>query len=197
MRILVVGATGTIGRAVADALDGEHDVIRASRNGDVTVDMTDPSSIRAMYEKLGRVDGVIVCAGGGVMKPLTELVDGDIEATLNDKLMGQVNLVRFGIDHMNDGGIFLLTAGIFSQSPPPGVTAVAMVNGALESFSRGAALDLPRGLRINTVSPPFIEETARALGMEGGLPAAENAKVYVELVESERTGEVVYPADRA
>jgi NAD(P)-dependent dehydrogenase (short-subunit alcohol dehydrogenase family) len=106
--------------------------------------------------------------------------------------MGQVNLVRFGVDHVNDGGSFLLTAGIFSQSPLPGASALALVNGGLESFARGAALDLPRGIRINTISPPFMAETALAWGLAGGIPAAENAKAYVALVEGKQTGQVVF-----
>ena len=92
------------------------------------------------------------------MKPLTELSDNDFLITLNDKLMGQVNLVRFGV-----------------------------------GFSRGAAKDLPRNIRINTVSPPFIRETAERLGMKGGLPAADNARWYVELLEGDQSGEEIFP----
>lgn len=193
MRIIVVGATGTIGKAVADALEGKHEVLRASRSGAVRVDITKPDSIRAMYADVGKVDAVVSCAGSGAFKPLTALTDEDIEATLGDKLMGQVNLVRFGVDHVNDGGVFVLTAGIFSKDPMPGVPALAMVNGALESFARGAALDLPRNIRINTISPPFIRETAEKMGLPGGLPAIENAKTYVEVVEGDHTGQVLFP----
>jgi NAD(P)-dependent dehydrogenase (short-subunit alcohol dehydrogenase family) len=192
MRIVVVGATGTIGRPVADALAARHEVLRASRRGELRLDITRPESIREMYGRLGRVDAVVSCAGSGVMKPLGALGDEDFQATLGDKLMGQVNLVRFGLDHVNDGGAFLLTAGIFSRSPMPGTSALALVNGALESFARAAALDMPRGIRINTISPPFMAETARAMGLPGGIPAAENAKAYVALVEGNETGQVVF-----
>jgi NAD(P)-dependent dehydrogenase (short-subunit alcohol dehydrogenase family) len=192
MRIVVVGATGTIGKAVADALSARHEVLRASRNGEVKVDITRPASIREMYGRVGRLDAVVSCAGSGAWKPLGALTDEDIQATLGDKLMGQVNLVRFGVDHVNDNGGFVLTAGIFSKSPMPGVTALAMVNGALESFARAAALDLPRGIRVNTISPPFIRETAQSMGLPGGLPASENAKAYVALVEGSETGQVVF-----
>jgi len=193
MRIVVIGATGTIGAAVADALSAKHEVLRASRNGSIRVDITKPDSIRAMYADVGKVDAVVSCAGSGAFKALTALTDEDIRATLDDKLMGQVNLVRFGVDHVNDGGVFLLTAGIFSKQPMPGVPALAMVNGALESFARGAALDLPRKIRINTISPPFIKETAEKMGFPGGLPAADNAKTYVEYVENDATGQVIFP----
>jgi NAD(P)-dependent dehydrogenase (short-subunit alcohol dehydrogenase family) len=193
MRVLVIGATGTIGKAVADAAAGEHEVLRASRNGNVRVDIADEESIRAMYAAVGKVDAVVACAGSGAFKPLADLTNEDIAFTLGDKLMGQVNLVRHGLDAVNDNGVFLLTAGIFSTKPIPGVPAVAMANGALESFARAAALDLPRGIRINTVSPPFIKETAEAMGMRGGLPAAENAKTYLRLLTGNETGQVVFP----
>jgi NAD(P)-dependent dehydrogenase (short-subunit alcohol dehydrogenase family) len=103
--------------------------------------------------------------------------------------------VRAGLDSVNDGGVFVLTAGIFSTRPWPSTTAIAIANGALESFARAAALDLPRGVRIHTVSPPFINETAAAMGMPqaGQMSAADNAKAYVSLVEGTGTGTVVFP----
>lgn len=200
MRFLVVGATGTIGSAVVSALKTNgHEVLEASRNAKYPVDIRDPDSIRALYDEVGRVDGVISCAGNAAFKPLLELEDDDIERSLEDKLLGQVNLVRFGADHVRDGGVFILTAGIFSQDPPPGVPAIAMVNGGLESFARAAALDLPRDIRINTISPPFITETAREMGMstEGTISAGENAEVYVAVAEGDRTGEVIFPGEEA
>jgi len=196
MRIIVVGAGGTIGMAVAQALAARGDeVIRASRNGETAVDITRPSSIRDMYRKVGRVDAVVSCAGDAAFKPLAQLTDEDLAASLGNKLMGQVNLVRFGLDQVSDGGNFVLTSGIFSRSPMPGVPAIAMVNGAVESFARAAALDAPRGIRVNAVSPPFITETAMKLGMPtaGTISAAANAKAYVALVAGRETGRVVFP----
>ncbi len=97
MRILVVGATGTIGRAVVGALSGRHDVIGVSRNeGSVRVDITRPDSISDMYERMGEVDAVVSCAGGAAWKPLAEFSDSDFDLSLSYKLMGQVNLVCGG-----------------------------------------------------------------------------------------------------
>ncbi len=195
MRVLIVGATGTIGKDVADAfVQAGHDVLRASRNGEIKVDIEDPTSIRAMYEAIGKVDAVVSCAGNGTFAPLSELTEQQIEYTLGSKLMGQVNLVRFGIDHLEDGGVFVLTAGIFGQKPMPGVPALAMVNGALESFARAAALDLPRSIRIGTISPPYITETAVQMGLptEGTLSAEDNARVYFQFVTGSETGAVIH-----
>jgi NAD(P)-dependent dehydrogenase (short-subunit alcohol dehydrogenase family) len=192
MKIVIVGASGTIGSAVTDLLSQHHEVVRASRSAEVRVDITDSGSIRAMYDTVGAVDAVVSCAGGGAMKSLTELTDDEFEGTLHNKVMGQVNLVRFGLDAMNDGGVFILTSGIFSKKPMPGVTDMALANGAIESFVRGAALDLPRTIRINAVSPPFIKETAEKMGMDGGLPATTNAEAYRDLIDGTDTGEVVF-----
>lgn len=195
MKVLVIGATGTIGAAVADALAARHEVLRASRHGPIVVDLGNPGSIRAMYAKVGRVDAVVSCAGDARMGALTALTDDDFAYSLGNKLMGQVNLVRFGVDHVADRGVFLLTAGIFATKPPPGVPAIAAANGGLESFARAAALDLPRGIRLLTLSPPFINETAEKFGMKGAgaISAADNAKVYVAAVEGTETGKVIFP----
>ena len=200
MRIVVVGASRVIGLAVADALSAKgHEVLRTSRNAEVKVNIEDPAAVKSMcesmYEWVGKVDAVVSCAGDGAVKPLTKLTDAEIQFSLNSKLMGQVNLVRSGVEHVNDGGVFVRTAGVFGRKPLPGVPALAMVNGALESFSRAAALDLPHNLRINTISPPIVKETAEQMGMKGGLPAAENAKTYVDVVEGTQSGEVVFAGE--
>jgi NAD(P)-dependent dehydrogenase (short-subunit alcohol dehydrogenase family) len=196
MRVLVVGASGTIGSAVASAFDASgHEVLRGGRQGDVRVDISDARSIATMYEQLGKVDGVVCCAGAGAFASLSDLTDEQIQSTLGGKLLGQVNLVRSGLAHVNDGGVFVLTSGIFSQRPIPGVSALAMANGAIESFVKAAALDLPRGIRIGALSPPFITETAQKMGMPttGTLSAAEAARAYVAFATGRDTGAVLFP----
>jgi NAD(P)-dependent dehydrogenase (short-subunit alcohol dehydrogenase family) len=196
MRVLVVGATGVIGRAIADQLtERGDDVLRASRHGEHAVDIADPASIRALYAKVGWVDAVVSCAGTARMGSLLQLTDADFATTIASKLMGQVNLVRFGVDHVRDEGVFVVTAGIFSQRPPAGASTAAMVNGALESFARAAAKDLPRRIRLACVSPPFIHETAVAMGIPqaGKISARDNASRYLDVLDGDQTGQVIYP----
>jgi NAD(P)-dependent dehydrogenase (short-subunit alcohol dehydrogenase family) len=196
MRILVVGATGDVGGAVADALSVRHEVLRASRKAAdpaLRVDIAEPDAIRALFRHTGRLGAVICCAGEARPGALTALTDEDFAQSLKSKLMGQVNLVRFGLEQVADDGVFVLTAGIFGTRPTPRVPAMAMVNGALESFARAASKDLPRGIRLHTVSSPFLQETATRMGMKGAISAADNAQVYVRLVEGAETAPVVYP----
>lgn len=153
MRILIIGAHGTIGREVVRALTGEHEILSASRNSsELHVDITDPASIRAMYEKVGKLDAVVSAAGSGAWKPLAELTDDDFARSLGYKLMGQVNLVRYGFAHVNDGGSITTTSGILSRSPMPDSAAISLVNAGLEGFTRAAALEAPRATSASTSS---------------------------------------------
>lgn len=193
MKIMVVGASGTIGKAVADALSARHEVVRASRKGDVLIDLTDSASIASAFRTAANLDAVVCTAGAARWKPLGELSEEDYLFSLTNKLLGQVNLVRLGMKHLREGGSFTLTSGVLAHEPTPGSAAVTTVNAALEAFARAAALELPRGLRVNVVSPPWVAETLQAMGKDpsGGMPAAEVAKAYVEAVEGRRSGETI------
>ena len=196
MRILVVGATGTIGRAIVAALSPKHEVVSASRSqASVSVDISDPASIREMYAKVGPLDAVVSAAGATRRRPFAELTDDDYDFSLRNKLMGQVNLVRYGIDSVADKGSFTLTGGILGREPIPGGEAISMANLALEGFARAAALDLPRGLRVNVVSPPWVTETVQELRLAGvmSLPAALVAEAYVRAAEGNQNGQVIVP----
>jgi NAD(P)-dependent dehydrogenase (short-subunit alcohol dehydrogenase family) len=193
MKVLVIGGSGTIGQAVVDALQG-HEVLSAHRGGgDLRVDITSADSIRRMFGETGRVDAIVSCAGGGAWKPLDQLSDDDFEMSLHYKLMGQVNLVRYGAGHVADGGSITLTSGVLSQEPSPGSAAISLINAGVEGFARAAALEVPRGIRVNVVSPPWVSETLRAMGMDpaGGMPAAQVAKAYADAVTGAHNGQVL------
>lgn len=195
MRVMVVGATGTIGQAVARAVeDAGHEVVRVGRtSGEHQVDLADPASIRALYAAVDDVGAVVCCAGSAAFGPVQSLDEDDYEASLGSKLMGQVNLVRLGMSHLAPGGSFTLTTGTLAQDPTPGTAAVAMASGAVEAWVRAAALDLHQH-RVNVVSPPWVKETMDAMGLDStpGVPAAELAEVYLRALTGDMSGETLY-----
>ena len=197
MKILLIGASGTIGSAIATALGARHDLILASvQKSPEQVDISDAASIRALSTRVGGVDAVVSAAGRASFKPLTDLGDEDFELSLSNKLMGQVNLVRLGLASVVDGGSFTLTAGYLARHPIPGSGAVSLVNSGLEGFGRAAALEAPRGIRVNVVSPPWVTETLVKMGRapDAGLAAATVAQAYVSSVEGTITGQTIDPS---
>jgi NAD(P)-dependent dehydrogenase (short-subunit alcohol dehydrogenase family) len=194
MNVLVVGGTGTIGSAVVDLLADQHDVTVAGHtSGEVQVDLADPDSIEQLYDTVGPQDAVLSCAGEAAFGTLEDLDDDDFALSLSNKLMGQVNLVRRGLDTVRDGGVFTLTSGVLSQEPMPGSAAVSLVNTGVEGFVRAAALEASPEIRINVVSPPWVAETLEAMGEdpEEGLPAATVAEAYRKSLEGDMTGETI------
>ncbi len=194
MKIIVVGATGLIGREIVNALSGTHDIIEVGHKaGEYRVDITSKSSIEELFKKTGQFDALVSAAGNAVFKSLAQLTDDDFMLGLKDKLMGQVNLVRVGLKYVNNNGSFTLTSGVLASEPMPGSSAISLVNAGLNGFVKAAALDMKNGIRVNIVSPPFATETLKALGMDTsiGIPVAKFVRAYKESVEVKRTGEVI------
>ena len=199
MRILVIGGAGTIGRAIVQAFGDAHDVIVASRShGPLTVDLAWPASVRELFQRTEPVDAIVCAAGQAKFAPLADLTDADFAFSLANKLMGQVSVVRFGLDAVRDGGSITLTSGVLAQQPMPGSAAISLVNAGVEGFARAAALEAPRGIRVNVVSPPWVSETLTAMGRDpaGGLPAADVARSYLESIDGKQTGAVITPKRR-
>lgn len=200
MRVIVVGATGTIGKAVAKLLSAEHEVVKvASKSGDIRADITSKESLQKLFKEVGPFDALICAAGVARFAPLTELSDADFQLGLDSKLMGQVNLVRVALNHIKDQGSITLTSGVLSQQPMPGSSSISMINAGIEGFVRAAALEMPRGIRINVVSPPWVKETLLALGMDTslGIPAERVAEAYRSSISGARSGIVINARDFA
>lgn len=194
MKVLVIGATGTIGSAVAHALEEMHQVVKASRSGPLRTDLEDPSSIDALFEGVPDLDAVVCCAASGPLVDLAAVTDDEFVAGIQGKLLGQVALARRAVHHLRDGGSITLTGGTFS-APLAGGSLGALVNSGLEGFVRNAASELPRRLRINLVSPGWIRETLESMGADGadGTPVAEVARAYVDAVEGTMWGRIIRP----
>jgi len=197
MKLMLIGATGTIGGAVAAALAPRHEVLEVSRSSQpLRVDISSSDSVRALFDAAGELDGVVCAAGSARFKPLAQLEDEDFAFSVANKLMGQVNVVREALARVRDRGVVVVTSGILARSPMPGSGAISLVNAGLEGFVRAAALEAARGIRVNVVSPPWVTETLQKLKMDpkGGLPAATVARTYVAAVEGRMTGQVLEPS---
>jgi NAD(P)-dependent dehydrogenase (short-subunit alcohol dehydrogenase family) len=195
MRIIVFG-TGTIGAAVAQAArEAGHDVVTAGRSsGDEQADITDPRSLDALFSRVGSFDAVASAAGDVFPAPLASATDEQWQRSLGAKGMGQVSIVRSGLPRISDGGSFTLVSGILGDEAAPAMTIGATVNGMVEGFVRAAATELPRGIRINCVSPTVLAESAAYHPYFPGfvpVPARDVALAYLRSASNPGTGRVI------
>lgn len=158
MKIIIVGANGSVGKTAVDALSVRHEIIKVGRSsGDILADIEDIDSIRDMYRQSGKVDAVVSAVGHGHFGAVAEMTSEQFMKGIYHKTLPQVNLVLEGFAYVNDGGSFTLTSGVLNRDPIPGGSSSAAANGALDGFVIGAAVEMPRGIRINVVSPEVLE----------------------------------------
>ncbi|MCM1011286.1 MULTISPECIES: short chain dehydrogenase [unclassified Brevibacterium] len=195
MRILLVGAGGHVGGVARDAFEGRgHEVLAVSRTTDPAVNTSDPASIRALLEAVGIVDAIVVAAGSVPFKPVTELTREDYMSGFVSKTLGQLEFVVQGLDHVADGGSITVTTGVLARESVPTAAAAAMANGAVESFVLAAAPELPRGIRINAVSPNVLANSPHYHDAFAGMTPVTDSEVamaFIRAVEGNVNGRVL------
>jgi len=196
VKILLIGASGTLGQKVASLLTAsDHQVVRIGRKaGDVLADFADPKGLSSVYQRLKPFDAVAIAAGDVAFGPVTELTREQWQFSFNSKLLGQISAVQQAIPHISDRGSFTLVSGLFSEEPIPMGAAASTVNRALEGFVIAAAIELPRGLRINLVSPNLLEESVPQFGSFAPgvipVPAVTAAQAYKRSILGAHTGQI-------
>ena len=105
------------------------------------------------------------------------------------KFMAQINLVRIGTSYARDGASFTLSSGFLSDYPNPASAATGPFNAAVDAFARTVGPLLPRGMRLNVVSPaPVVLPQQTDRGM---VTAEQAAAGYVQSIEGRMNGEIL------
>lgn len=196
MKILIVGGNGTIGQTVASHFKNDHEILIAGRtSGDVTVNIADSFSIKAMFEKIGKLDAIICIAGEAKWADFNDLSEEDYYIGLKSKLMGQVNLVRIGQHYLNESGSITLTTGILADDPVVKTASASMVNGGIHSFVQAAALEMVYGIRLNVVSSGMVEDAYEKYKSyfpgHNPIPMPKVINGYVRSVLGKGNGEII------
>jgi len=197
MKIIIVGATGTMGKHLTNAFEKEHEVIRvASKGGDIEADITSTESIENMFKQVGTFDALISTAGPTHVGPWKNLTDKEFRKGVEGKMMGQINLVLIGQHYINPKGSFTLITGALTHDPQKNFANASAANGAVEGFVRAAAIELENGIRINAVSPTVIENSPQYFPFfPGDIPVTMQQLEYGfrKSVFGANTGQVIKP----
>jgi NAD(P)-dependent dehydrogenase (short-subunit alcohol dehydrogenase family) len=194
MKMILIGASGTIGKKIAEVIEKDHELVRVgSKSGDFRVDIGSGVSIEKLFKDVGPFDGLINVAGDGHFGPLTTMKEADFRKGLDSKLMGQINLVLIGQHYVRPQGSFTLTAGVLSEDPVRLGANLSAVNSALEAFGRAAAIELEKGIRINVVSPGVVKDSPHYFPyFPGHIPVEMDRVVaaYIKSAFGAQTGQV-------
>jgi NAD(P)-dependent dehydrogenase (short-subunit alcohol dehydrogenase family) len=195
MKIVIVGASGTIGKQIVSAFEKEHEIVRVgSKSGDLQTDITDPASLEKMFKELKSFDALVSATGAAYFGQWEQTTDKEYRIGVDSKLMGQVNLVLIGQHYINPNGSFTLTSGVLAHDPVRGGSNASMVNGAINSFVKAASVELKNGIRINAVSPNVVEDSPEYFPFfPGEIPVAmkDVTAAYVKSVLGAGTGKVL------
>ncbi|MEL7269869.1 MAG: short chain dehydrogenase [Bacteroidota bacterium] len=196
MKILIVGGNGTIGKKVSAHFKTSNEVIIAGRTqGDVLVDIADSQGIVKMFAQIGPVDAMVCIAGEAKWDTFQNLSEEDYYIGVRSKLMGQVNLVRLGLEYLNKGGSITLSTGILADDPVVLTASAAMVNGGIHSFVKAAALELDHGHRLNVVSSGMVEDAYERykdfFPGHNPIPMDKVINGYVRSVNGKGSGEII------
>ena len=197
MKIIIVGASGTMGKHLTSAFEKEHEVITAASEGcDLQVDITSTESIENMFKKVGPFDALISTAGPTFVGPWKKLNDVTFRQGVEGKMMGQINLVLIGQNYINAKGSFTLITGALSHDPQKNFANASAANCAVEGFVRAAAIEMENGIRINAVSPTVIENSPQYFPyFPGDIPVTMQQLEYGfrKSVFGANTGQVIKP----
>ena len=196
--VILIGAQGQMGQAARTGL-GNHKVVTASRSGkgcDYKVDITSEESIRSLFKQVGSFDSVVNTVGVCEYANFVDMTEQQWMMTLLSKMMGQINLVRIGQEFIADNGSFTLISGNLNVKPIPFGIADATTSGAIDTFVKCVAYEMPRGIRVNAINPTVLEESWEVYGdmMPGFQPVPRTlvGKAFERSVDGFLTGEVLF-----
>jgi len=172
--IFITGAASGIGKATADAVRAEGGVVAAADIGvidglgnrdtayclDVTDETATKQTVAAILKHYGRIDGLLTCAGISIAGTVTHFDLADWDRALAVNLTGTMLSVRAVMPHMVAAGrgSIVTVSSIYGMTGCQGNTPYNVTKGAVLQLTRSLAADYgAAGVRINSVSPGFIE----------------------------------------
>ncbi len=200
-RLLVVGGTSGIGRAIADEADATGAVVRVlgrSSGLDVRDAASVADAVAAVVDELGGLDHVVVTAGILRVGPLIGLSADEVAEVIDVNVMGSLNVALAAYPHLraSNGTLTLFASSSFTHGRASYV-AYSASKAAVVNLAQGLADEWgDDGIRVNAVSPERTDTEMRRRAFpgestDGMLSAREVAVATLAILRSDLTGQVV------
>jgi NAD(P)-dependent dehydrogenase (short-subunit alcohol dehydrogenase family) len=204
-KVVILGGTSGFGLATARAaaLAGAEVVIASRSQANVdkalsalpagatgaTVDVTDEAALNRFFASLGGLDHLVVTAGdtAPAFNPTTEQARHAFEV----RFWGPYLSTKAAAPHIRPGGSITLTNGIVAIRPWKGWALTSAVAGAIESFTRGLALDLAP-IRVNAVCAGVVKTP-----LWSGMSEEDREALYTNTAKQLPVGRIGEPEDIA
>ena len=173
-RVLIVGGTGGIGRALAERYASlGSEVIITSRSAEraqataaeigsnvrgIALDIAEPENIADMLSGVGQLDRLLIVAIERDYNTIREYDIAKAKRAVIVKVVGYTEVVHALLDRFSDEASVVIFGGLAGQRPYPGSTSVTMVNGAVTSMIKTMAVELAP-IRFNAIHPGIIGDT--------------------------------------
>jgi NAD(P)-dependent dehydrogenase (short-subunit alcohol dehydrogenase family) len=208
-KAVVIGGTHGMGLAVAQALmDGDAEVLITGRNeknladacqalgGSVHAVRSDVASMgdiavlsAEVGQKLGEIDVLHVNAGVSELEPFDQVTEASYDRQFDINTRGAFFTTQRLIPLIKEGGAIVFTSSIAEDSGIAGMAVYSASKAALRAFGKVLASELlPRKIRVNVVSPGFIDTPTMGVAGASAEERAAFMKVGDEVTPMKRHG---------
>jgi NAD(P)-dependent dehydrogenase (short-subunit alcohol dehydrogenase family) len=200
-RILIIGGSSGMGlasaqqliRAGAEVFIAGRDAARLqaavqSLDGKavgIAADSTDPKSLAALMVRVGRLDHLVLAAGGtAAWGPFAHTTPEALRRAFDTKLLGYWQSLQAALPILRKDGSVVMLTGAASRVAMNGTAGLAAINGGITQMAQTLARELAP-LRVNVISPGLVDTPAY-----DGMPAEAKAGMFAGAAKSLPVGRV-------
>jgi NAD(P)-dependent dehydrogenase (short-subunit alcohol dehydrogenase family) len=204
---LIIGGTSGIGLATAELLSRRGDTVHvaARRPGRLpdtgefvndgrahTLDANDAAAVRALCDKIGPIDRLIITvAGSGGAGALSELSIDSLRHAFDEKYWPTLTALQASLIHLRQDASITLLGAITARSAMPGTAGIGSLNAAVEGLVQPLAAELAP-IRVNAVSPGYVDTP-----WWDALPADDRAAIFSQVAGQLPTRRIATASDLA